>query len=109
MEADVLSQPDVVAAAARFAPLLVEQSMDPNVDERSLERRYKVYTIPTVLFADPWGNEIVRLVGLVPRDKFLGVLKAMPADFGPLDAAAKVLRDDAGNGPALASAPAFSP
>ncbi len=107
MEEHVLSHADVVSAAARFAPLLVEQGLTPKTAEDNLERRYRVVTIPTLLFADPWGNEIVRLVGLVPRDKLVGVLKAMPSDFAPLEQAALLLREDPDNASALVSAAGF--
>ncbi len=107
MEQDVLSRPDVVAAAARLQPLLVEQGLTPKTAEDDLERRFRVVTIPTVLFADPWGNEIVRLVGLVPHDKFLGVVKAMPSDFAAMEQAGRLLREDADNASAMVSAAGF--
>lgn len=107
LEEDVLSKPDVVEAAGRFVPLLSELSLVPRADELSLENRYRVVSLPTVLLADPWGNEIIRLVGTVPRDKFLGVLEVMPADFSPLEPTGKRMRADPDDAQALVAAAAF--
>lgn len=111
LEEDVLSKLDVVEAAARYVPLLLNVSAravdGASAGEADLARRYHLATLPTLLLADPWGNEIVRLVGYTPRDKVLRLLTAIPADFAPLKPAAEVLRADPLSLPALASAAAF--
>jgi tetratricopeptide (TPR) repeat protein len=111
LEDEVLVKPDVVAAAARFVPVIADEGLlaSARIDtqDRNLNRRYQVGTLPTVLFADPWGNEIIRVVGRVPKDKFLQVVKAIPADFIALENAGRRLRDDHENGEGLVAAAAF--
>jgi len=111
LEEDVLSRPDVLLAVARFVPLLSDEGLLPGAkidpQGRSLNRRYQVGTIPTVLFADPWGNEIIRLVGRIPKDAFLRVANAIPADFAPIEKAGRLLRDEAQNASALVANAAF--
>jgi hypothetical protein len=111
LEMDVLSQPDVVEATGRYALLLLSaqsRAVDgPSGTEADVARRYRLATLPTLLIADPWGNEIVRLVGYTPKDRVLRILAAMPADFAPLKAAGEALRTDPTSFPALRSAGAF--
>ncbi|HET7293951.1 MAG TPA: hypothetical protein VFM88_16110 [Vicinamibacteria bacterium] len=99
LEIDVLSKADIVEAASRYVPLILNRGArsHPTVQgtgEQEIYRRYQVATLPTLLLADPWGNEIVRLVGYTERDRVRRVLLAMPADFGPLKEAALALRQD---------------
>jgi hypothetical protein len=111
LELDVLSQADVGEAAARYVPLMLSlqnrATVGPSATEADVARRYKLATPPTLLLADPWGNEIVRLVGYTPRDRVLRILKALPADFAPLRSAGEALRADPVSLPALVSAAAF--
>lgn len=88
MEEDVWSRADVVRAAARFVPLLSDDTAD-----RTLARRYEVATVPTLLVADPWGHEILRLVRYTPADKVLRILDALPRDFRTIEAPARVLAE----------------
>jgi hypothetical protein len=101
LEEDVLSHPDVVLAAARFMAVAAG-----DLSDRELHARYGVATIPTMLIADPWGNEIVRLVGYNRRDRVVRVLRAIPTEFSGLRESAAALQ----RGPtasALAGAAAF--
>jgi len=107
LELDVLSQAGVVAAAARYVPLIVEPGLTQGGGVDRLEHRYRVLTIPTVLFADPWRNEILRIVGLVSRDRFLHVLNALPDDFSALQADGRLLQQEPENASALVSAARF--
>jgi len=110
MEQDVLSRPDVVDASARFVPFLTDDAVMSGSRQEPQERaldRYAVTTVPTVVFADPWGNEIIRVVGYAPWDKFLKVMKAIPSDFAPLVKAGPLTRKDGKNASALVVAAAF--
>jgi thioredoxin 1 len=47
-----------------------------NVDEdKGLSEKYNVQAIPTLVFLDAKGNELSRIVGLVPRDTIVGRFK----------------------------------
>src|SRR5262249_17433657 len=74
-ERDVWSDREVTAETARFTLLLPTEELD------AVRRRYLVSTAPTVLFTDPWGNEVIRVAGYALRDAFLKVMKSVPADF----------------------------
>ena len=111
LELDVLSTPEFAAAAARYLPLLFNRAGRTMVGQgpadQDLRRRYEVGTIPTLLLADPWGNEIVRLVGRTPKPKVVQILSAMPEDFAPLRADGEALRKDAKAFTALLGAASF--
>ena len=108
-ESDTLSKPAFAEAAARFLPVIVNFAARTGDSplERDLMRRWKFGTIPTLLIADPWGNEVIRLVGPTPLESTLRVLRAIPADFKPLRAAGEALRDDPDRLSALLAAAAF--
>jgi hypothetical protein len=102
MEDTVWSRPEVVSAAARYVPVLTGDTSD-----RTLTRRYEAATMPTTLVADPWGNEIVRLVHYVDSARLLRVLDAMPRDFSALEPAGRALRDSPRDPELLLRAAAF--
>lgn len=89
MEEDVWGHAETARAAARFVSVLV-----PEGSTRDVHRRYEVGTLPTALVADPWGNEIVRMINYVERERFVRILDAMPASFGPVSAPAQALARD---------------
>lgn len=86
MEVDVWSHASVREKASRFVPVLTTL--------RTLNDRYHVATTPTAILADPWGNEIVRLVGYTPRNAVERILGAIPRDFRPASEAARAARDN---------------
>jgi len=109
LEADTLSKASFADAASRFLPVIVNfaaRTGDSPV-ERDLLRRWKVGTVPTLLVADPWGSEVIRLIGRTPLDNAVRVLRAIPGDFQPLRAAGEALRDDPERLAALLAAAAF--
>jgi hypothetical protein len=101
MQQDVWEDPLIVAATARFVPLLADGG------DRTLNVRYQAVRMPTTLVADPWGNEIVRASGYVTRDKVQRLLSAMPDDFSGLQAAGQALRANPADFTALTGAAAF--
>jgi Tfp pilus assembly protein PilF len=111
LELDVLSTPEFASAAARYVPLVFHRGAKVTAGgtaaDDELQRRYQVGTIPTLLLADPWGNEMLRLIGRTPKDRAVQILSAMPASFAPLRAAGEVLRQDPEDLEALRSAAAF--
>ena len=92
MERDVWSSPAIAQSSARFVTILTGDTA-----LRTLNKRYNVVSTPTVLLADPWGNEIVRLVGYVERTVVQRVIDAIPTDFRVIEAHARALRGDPQN------------
>jgi thiol:disulfide interchange protein len=60
------SDPVVVKKAERFVSLKIDAD-----DKRPLAARYKVGAFPTILFINPEGIEIHRVVGFRPAEDFL--------------------------------------
>ncbi len=102
MEELVWSSAEVAAAAARYVPVITGDTSD-----RSLTRRYEAATMPTTLIADPWGNEIVRLVHFVDAPRMARVLRALPADFAALQPIGLELRGRPHDPELLVKAAAF--
>jgi Tfp pilus assembly protein PilF len=111
LETDVLLKADVVAEAGRFLPLVMNRTghafSGETPAERDVYRRYEAGTVPTLLVTDPWGNEIVRLIGATPKDLALRVLRAVPQDFKALRAAGLALRQDPQSPAALLAVASF--
>ena len=67
MDTEVYTQPDVIAAAGVFVP--VKLHLETN--GLKIARRYNVDTYPTVLFLNPDGAEISRIVGYEGDGQFV--------------------------------------
>jgi len=98
---DVWSSTEVTAEAARFTLLLPTETLD------ALRRRYLVSTLPTVLFADPWGNEIIRVAGYAHLEDFSRIMKAIPRDFSALERWGPILAREGDSVAALTGAARF--
>jgi hypothetical protein len=101
MQQDVWEAPEVVEAASRFVPVLVDGG------DRTLQVRYQAVRMPTTILTDPWGNEVFRASGYLSRAKVAGLLRAVPKDYAPLAAAGRVLRANGADFPALVAAAQF--
>jgi hypothetical protein len=101
MQQDVWEDGAVVGAAQRFLPVLVDGG------DRTLQVRYQAVRMPTMVVTDPWGNEVFRTSGYVPRDKIAQILAAIPADFAPLTAAGRALKANPADFRALVAAAQF--
>jgi tetratricopeptide (TPR) repeat protein len=101
MQQDVWEAADVAKAAERFLPVVVEGG------DRTLQVRYQAVRMPTTLVTDPWGNEIFRSTGYIPRDKIARILQAVPPDFSSLAPAGRALKADPANWSALVAAAHF--
>ena len=80
LDAEVFADPDLAAEInRRFITIRVtdRQQEDgrnaPDVD--ALQRRYSVSAFPTVVFADPEGNELARMEGFGGRRQFRQVME----------------------------------
>jgi hypothetical protein len=101
MQQDVWEDAGIVGAAQRFLPVLVDGG------DRTLQVRYQAVRMPTMVVTDPWGNEVFRTSGYVPRDKVSQILGAIPADFAPLAAAGRALKASPSDFRALVAAAQF--
>jgi len=111
LDTEVLSTPEFAAAAERYVPLLFHRggrvTAGGSGADDELQRRYRVGTIPTLVLTDPWGNEMLRLVGRTPLGKTVEILSAMPIAFAPLRAAGETMWKNPEDLGALRSAAAF--
>jgi len=67
LEADTFSAPEV----RRELQALVSLKVDAEKEGAELARRFDIDTYPTIVFLDPNGNEMERILGYLPPDKFL--------------------------------------
>jgi thioredoxin 1 len=67
--------PTIEALASEYEGKIEIKSI--NVDEnKELAQKFEIRAIPTLVFLDAKGNELSRIVGLVPKDTLLGRFKA---------------------------------
>jgi thiol-disulfide isomerase/thioredoxin len=85
MDAEFWLRPEVRALAERFVRIRV------NFDSQlTLRQRFGVASIPNVIVLDPWGSSLGRLTGWGgDPEKHIGLLRAVPTDFGPVAADAR--------------------
>ena len=77
MDEKVWTDPDL-AALVREKVVPVRIDFD---EEKRLVRRFKVSSIPTIIWADPWGNELGRHVGYEVVATLVEAIESMPEDF----------------------------
>ena len=67
-------KPTIEALEKEYAGKIEIKSID--VDQnKDLAQKFKVQAIPTLVFLDAKGNELSRIVGLVPSDTIVGRFK----------------------------------
>jgi thioredoxin len=67
-------KPTIEALEKEYEGKIEIKSID--VDQnKDLAQKFKVQAIPTLVFLDAKGNELSRIVGLVPRDTIVGRFK----------------------------------
>jgi hypothetical protein len=86
MQQDVWESAEIIKSTGRYVPVLVDGG------DRTLQVRYQAVRMPTTLVADPWGNEVFRSSGYIPRDKVSRILEAVPRDFAALAQASRTLK-----------------
>ena len=68
-------KPTIEALEKEYEGKIEIKSID--VDQsKDIAQKFKVQAIPTLVFLDAKGNELSRIVGLVPRDTIVGRFKA---------------------------------
>ncbi len=68
-------KPTIEALEKEYAGKIEIKSIDSDQNQ-DLARKFNVQAIPTLVFLDAKGNELSRIVGLVPRDTIVGRFKA---------------------------------
>jgi len=67
-------KPTIEALEKEYAGKIEIKSIDVDQD-KDLAKKFEVQAIPTLVFLDAKGNELSRIVGLVPRDTIIGRFK----------------------------------
>jgi thioredoxin len=68
-------KPTIEALEKEYEGKIEIRSIDSDQNQ-DLARKFNVQAIPTLVFLDAKGNELSRIVGLVPRDTIVGRFKA---------------------------------
>lgn len=85
MDSEFWLRPEVRALAERFVRVRVDFDT-----QLILRKRFGVDSIPNVIVLDPWETSLGRLKGWGgDPDKHIGLLRAVPFDFGPVAADAR--------------------
>lgn len=92
LETDTLADPSVRAALAGFVPVKV----DAEREGAELARRLGVDSYPTIVFLDRQGEEVERILGFLPPDRFRAELEQVRAG-NTFFSCLKRLSDDPGD------------
>ena len=98
MEKEVYSTAEFQQATERFLPVKIDYDR-----KIALARKYKVDALPTIVFADSYGNELFRYHGYVGAKTLLELVKALPGDVADFNRLNQILQRDSGNVEALES------
>ncbi len=80
MDREFWTNTKVVAVSQNFVSVKID--IDKN---RMVSGRYRVSSIPVIVIADPWGNEIVRETGYSGNIRtYLQIFRQVPTDFSAL-------------------------
>jgi thiol-disulfide isomerase/thioredoxin len=98
MEKDLYGNEAFAKAADRFVLLRI------NFDKKTaLARRYNVEGLPTVVFTDSYGSELIRHRGFLDVKPFVQLMQELPPDVTEFNTFSKVLAQDKNNFEALQS------
>jgi tetratricopeptide (TPR) repeat protein len=75
MISDVWELPNIVASSSKFVCVSI------NVDTYHYDTNFGVKTYPTVIFADPSGNEIFRRTGFISEKELFSLMQVFPTSF----------------------------
>ncbi len=98
MDKEVYATDDFARAAQPF--VLVRLDADHRTD---LALKYKVATLPTVMFTDSHGNELFRATGFIDLKPMLALLDSLPTEVSEFNRLGDVLSKDKNNFDALRS------
>ncbi len=83
MDADFWTRPDVRRLAQEFVMIRAESGGPNRAAYRRLSSRYGVRALPTLVFADSRGHEIVKLSGFNAEqaELYLTMMRALPEEL----------------------------
>jgi thioredoxin-like negative regulator of GroEL len=96
MDKDVYQTADFERGAADF--VLVRVDADHRKD---ISLKYKIATLPSVIFTDSTGNELFRATGFIDLKPMMELLEALPRDISPFNRLSATLARDKSNFAAL--------
>ena len=67
LDSDTYSNAEVVSLAKGFISLKIDADI-----EKAITSRYRIMGLPTIVFIDPKGDELHRVVGYLPPGRFAG-------------------------------------
>lgn len=96
MDAEVYTDAGVKKAMTKVLPVRID------VDKQdAVARRYDVASMPTLVFADSYGNELFRFTGTVTVDTMIQLLHELPGDVTSINELARIIAKDKDNFAAL--------
>jgi thioredoxin-like negative regulator of GroEL len=98
MEKEVYATDDFRQATKRFLPVKIDYDK-----KTAVARRYNIEALPTIVFADSYGNELFRYHGYLGAKSLLAIVNALPGDVTEFNRLNKVLAADKNNFQALES------
>jgi thioredoxin-like negative regulator of GroEL len=96
MDAEVYPNASVIEAMTKVVPVRIDVDKQPQV-----ARQYRLTGMPTIVFADSYGNELFRFMGTLTVDTALKLIKDLPGDVTTFNRLSEVLAKDKDNFAAL--------
>lgn len=98
MDAEVYPDTAVIKAMAKVLPVRIDVDKQGDV-----ARKYEVASMPTLVFADSYGNELFRFTGTITAATMIQLLQELPGDVTNINQLARILAKDKENFTALES------
>jgi thioredoxin-like negative regulator of GroEL len=96
MDQQVYSTAEFRQAAKRFLPVRIDYDK-----KTALARKYNVGALPTIVFADSYGDELFRYEGYVGAAPLLALVNALPGNVTEFNRLNRILAQDKNNFEAL--------
>lgn len=89
MDQEVYSTAEFQQAARKFLPVKIDFDK-----KTALARKYGIDVLPTIVFADSYGNELFRYQGYLGATSLLAVVNALPGDVTEFNRLNRILGRD---------------
>lgn len=96
MEKDLYNDKAFLNVADRFVLLRIDFDK-----KTALARKYNIEALPTVVFTDSYGGELIRHRGFLDVKPFVALMQALPSDVTEFNSFSKILVQDKNNFEAL--------